>query len=118
MAGNIRLEKIKMPHFEGGIRDYPQFRKDFQTQILLNLTEITAPYTLRSCLGKDALAQVKIVDDNIDEMWKRLDEKFGNPTKVTDTKSSKRVKVKNLLNLSIYSKIAIAISNALSLRKK
>ena len=74
-----------MPHFEGGIRDYPQFRKHFQTQVMLNLTEITAPYTLRSCLGKDALAQVKTVDDNIDEMWKRLDEKFGNPKKITDT---------------------------------
>ena len=84
-AGNIRLEKIKMPHFEGGIRDYPQFRKHFQTQVTPNLTEITAPYTLRSCLGKDALAQVKTVDDNIDEMWKRLDEKFGNPKKITDT---------------------------------
>ena len=49
-----------------------------------HLTEDTAPYTLRSCLGKEPLAQVKSVDDDIRDMWKRLDEKYGDPARVAD----------------------------------
>ena len=83
-ANNVPLEKIKRPHFEGDIREYPQFKRDFQTQVMPGLTKLTAPYTLRTCLDKEALAQVKSVDDDIEEMWARLDEKFGDPGKVTD----------------------------------
>ena len=49
-----------------------------------HLTEDTAPYTLRSCLGKEPLAQVKSVDDDIRDIWKRLDEKYGDPARVAD----------------------------------
>ena len=49
-----------------------------------SLNSATAPYTLRSCLGKEPLAVVKGVDDDITEKWKRLDEKYGDPTKVAD----------------------------------
>ena len=49
-----------------------------------SLNSATAPYTLRSCLGKEPLAVVKRVDDDIMEMWKRLDEKYGDPAKVAD----------------------------------
>ena len=83
-ANYVHLEKIKRPHFEGDIREYPQFKRDFQTQVMPGLTKLTAPYTLRTCLDKEALAQVKSVDDDIEEMWARLDEKFGDPGKVTD----------------------------------
>ena len=61
-----------------------KFKRDFQTQVMPGLTKLTAPYTLRTCLDKEALAQVKSVDDDIEEMWARLDEKFGDPGKVTD----------------------------------
>ena len=27
---NLRLEKIKMPRFDGDLREYPRFRKDFE----------------------------------------------------------------------------------------
>ena len=49
-----------------------------------HLTEDTLSYTLRSCLGKEPLAHVKSVDDDVYEMWKRLDEKYGDPSKVAD----------------------------------
>ena len=43
-----------------------------------------ASYVLRSCLGSDRATTVESIDDDISEMWKRLDEKYGDPTKVTD----------------------------------
>ena len=44
----------------------------------------SACYILRSCLGKEATDTVKSIDDDIQEMWKRLDEKYGDPAKVAD----------------------------------
>ena len=41
-------------------------------------------YVLRSCLGSDPATIVKSIDDDISEMWKRLDEKYGDPAKVAD----------------------------------
>ena len=49
-----------------------------------SLNSATAPYTLRSCFGKEPLVVVKGVDDDITEKWKRLDEKYGDPTKEAD----------------------------------
>lgn len=81
---NLRLEKIKMSRFDGDLREYPRLRKDFEVQVMPSLTNSTAPYTLRSCLGKEPMAVVKGVDDDITEMWKRLDEKYGDPAKLAD----------------------------------
>ena len=81
---NLRFEKIKMPRFDGDLREYPRLRKDFEVQVMPSLTNSTAPYTLRSCLGKEPMAVVKGVDDDILEMWKPLDEKYGDPAKLAD----------------------------------
>ena len=91
---NFRLEKMKMPRFSGELREYPRFRKDFKVQVMPSLNSITAPYTLRSCLYEEPLAVVRGVDDDIDEMWRRLDEKYGDPAKITDViiNSIQRVK--------------------------
>ena len=51
---------------------------------MLSINAESAPYVLRSCLGKEPADTVKSVDDDINAMWKRLDEKFGDPAKVAD----------------------------------
>ena len=48
------------------------------------LDKNSACYILRSCLEKKPAETVKGVDDDIKEMWKRLDEKYGDPAKLTD----------------------------------
>ena len=71
-----------MPRFEGQIRVYPQFKRDLEKQIIPHLQSDNVSYVLRSCLGSDPAAIVKSIDDDISEMWKRLDEKYGDPAKV------------------------------------
>ena len=83
-SSNLQLEKIKLPRFEGEIRAYPQFKRDFEKQIIPHLQSDNVSYVLRSCLGSDPAAIVKSIDDDISEMWKRLDEKYGDPAKVAD----------------------------------
>ena len=83
-SSNLQLEKIKLPRFEGEIRAYPQFKQDFEKQIMPHLQNDDMSYVLRSCLGSDPATIVKSIDDDISEMWKRLDEKYGDPAKVAD----------------------------------
>ncbi|XP_068742221.1 uncharacterized protein [Montipora capricornis] len=81
---NLSLEKIKLPKFDGEIRKYPQFKRDFQRHVEPTLDKGDVSYVLRSCLGKEPYETVKSVDDDINEMWKRLDDKYGDPAKVAD----------------------------------
>ena len=80
----LQLEKVKMPSFTGEIRDYPRFKTDFERQVMPTIGIKNAPYILRSCLSKEAASTVKSIDDDLDAMWKRLDEKYGDPAKVVD----------------------------------
>ena len=80
----IRMEKVKLPTFDGNLRNYARFKSDFQKQVQPNLSKDAAPYTLRSCLAKEPLNVVKSVDDDLEKMWERLDEKYADPAKITD----------------------------------
>ena len=81
---NPNLEKITLPKFDGEIREYPQFKRDFQSHVEPTLDKGDVLYVLRSCLGKEPYETVKSVDDDINKMWKRLDDKYGDPAKVAD----------------------------------
>jgi hypothetical protein len=37
------LEKLKMPTFDGDIRQYPRFKKDFEQQVLPGLPKESVP---------------------------------------------------------------------------
>ena len=80
----LQMEKAKLPTFNADIRNYPRFKSDFMTYVLPTTNRTSAPYILRSCLTGEPLESSKSVDDNLDEMWARLDEKYGDPTKITD----------------------------------
>jgi hypothetical protein len=68
------LERMKLPRFSNNIRAYPSFKKDFERQVLPEYpAKDTAAFVLKACLSSEALDVVKNVDDDIDEMWRRLD---------------------------------------------
>lgn len=71
-----------MPLFTGRIRDYPRFKMDFEKQVMPTINIEKAPYILRSCLSKEPYEVVKSIDDDYEAMWKRLDEKYDDPTQV------------------------------------
>ena len=83
-ASFLQLEKVRMPHFDGELRKYPQFKRDFQKQVMTQIRKGDAAYVLRTCLKGDPARLVNCVDDDIDEMWHRLDDKYGDPAKVAD----------------------------------
>ena len=50
---------------------------------MASLNSSTAHYSLRSCLCEGPLGVVKGVHNDVDEMWPRLDKKYGDPAKIT-----------------------------------
>ena len=42
-------------------------------------------YTLKSCLSVEVIKIVESIDDNVEEMWDRLDNKYGRPSLLVDT---------------------------------
>ena len=56
---------------------------DFEKQVIPTINIESAPYILRSCLSKEPTDVVRSIDDDLEAMWKQLDEKYD-PTKVVD----------------------------------
>ena len=67
---------------------------------MASLNSSTAHYNLRSCLCEGPLGVVKGVDNDVDEMWQRLDKKCGDP--YNELKPSKRGKIRDSWSLSMY----------------
>ena len=82
---NLRLERMQMPKFDGKLRDYPRFKADFNRQVLPEMRDAqAAAYVLKTCLTGPPAETVRNVDDDIEEMWHRLDDRYGRPTKLAD----------------------------------
>ena len=84
VSDQLKLERMKMPTFNGNIRDYPRFKNDFNKQVMPAIAKESAAYILKSCLSGEPLEVVKNVDDDLDEMWSRLEDRFGRISKITD----------------------------------
>ena len=81
---NIRLQKIPLPKFEGSVRNFPRFKRDFVNLVQPTLSSNEAAFGLRQCLSTNVEACLGSCDDNVDDMLKILDRKFGDPCKITD----------------------------------
>ena len=81
----VQLQKIPLPSFNGNQRDYPKFKNDFCKYVLPKIKDKeTTAYILTSCLTGEPLELVKNVDDDADRVWDRLDEIYGDASKLTD----------------------------------
>ena len=79
-----KLENIKMPTFSGNIRDYAKFKADFEMQVANDIDPGKLCYVLRSSCLKDEAKKLVENIDTVTEIWKRLDERFGNPAVLVD----------------------------------
>ena len=94
---NVRMEKIPLPKFDGNLRNYPTFRKDFTELVLPGVQASQAPFTLRQCLPQDIIENILgACDDNVEEMLTRLDTKYGDSGKIAEAIIAEIKKVKKL----------------------
>ena len=82
---DMKMERMQWPKFDGDIREYPRFKSDFAKHVMPRMaSDDSAAYILKSCLDKQPLEAIKNVDDNLVEMWSRLDDKYGRSSKIVD----------------------------------
>ena len=80
----IKLDKIPLPLFDGSRRLYPKFRKDFTRLVLPNIAKAEAAFTLRQYVTKEVSLTFASCEDCVDEMLKKLDEKYGDVCQLID----------------------------------
>ena len=62
-----------------------RFKNDFKMQVVPSVKDSASQsYVLKSCLSGDPLDIVKSVNDDINEMWTRLDDRYGKSRKLAD----------------------------------
>ena len=81
---NIQLRKIPLPRFEGDIRTYPRFRRDFVELVMPTLGAKQGSFVLRQCLDKSIVRHLNSCGEDVNALLERLDERYGDPGKVTD----------------------------------
>ena len=90
----MKVKRLDPPKFEGGIRDYPSFRKEYLDRMVPIHDD--DPFALKSCLRGEALKTVQGIDSDYDEMFKRLDLKYGRPEKLVDAVLNDLQKLKRI----------------------
>ena len=84
-TAELKIERLKLPTFSGNIRDYPRFKSDFSKYVSPSIKAGSDAYIMKEmCLKEQALDLIKNVDDDIDAIWERLDDRYGKPSKLTD----------------------------------
>ena len=79
----IKVKPIDPPTFDGKIRKYLTFISDYD-RIMVEIYGDN-PFALKQCLTGEALDTIRGVEDDYTQMRKRLDDRYGDPTKLTDT---------------------------------
>ena len=80
----IRMEKLKFQSFEGDIRKFPEFYKEFKKYIEPYATKDQLPYVLKSYLGESVKEEISNVSDDYMKMWERLTERYGDVGNLVD----------------------------------
>ena len=66
---NIRIKKLGLPNFNGNVREYMRFIKDFKSLVLPFVSAEQSAFALRQCLSSDVKTYLGN-DDDITSMFK------------------------------------------------
>ena len=77
----IKFNRMNLPTFEGDIREYARFKSQYLKIVKPAVkSNDDAVYILKNeCLRKEAKEHVQNIDDDLEEIWRRLEDRFGRP---------------------------------------
>lgn len=73
-GSDILIKKVEPPNFNGDVREFPTFVKDFERLVISRHGK--DPFILRQSLQGKAREAIGRLDE-FDQMWNRLKERFG-----------------------------------------
>ena len=85
VACNFKVEKPKLPCYNGDVREYATFKSDFKHAIERKYSKRDAITMLRTCLKDKPLQLIKGIGTDYDAVWHYLDAIYGDPRYVSDT---------------------------------
>lgn len=94
----FKIEKPKMPKFNGDVREYAIFKSDFKHIIGTRFNNRDAITLLRSALTGKPLDLIKGIGSDYNSAWDYLDSIYGDPRFVADTVTQDIAKFKPLHN--------------------
>lgn len=94
----FKIEKPKMPKYDGNVREYAIFKADFKHIIGSKFNDRDAITLLRSALTGKPLDFIKAIGSDYQAAWDYLDSIYGDPRFVADTVTSDLTKFKPLRN--------------------
>ena len=81
----LRTQKASYPTFSGDVRAFARFQKEFQTIVVPAYSDPShQAYVLKSECLKDSVKKCVENLDDVAEIWKRLEEKYGNKHDLVD----------------------------------
>ena len=93
-VGPVKIKRLDAPLFQGGVREYPSFKTDYEN--LMVPCYGNDPFALKKCLSGEALEGVRGVDNDYDEMFRRLNMKYGRPERLIDAVLSELRKLRSV----------------------
>ncbi|KAK4311495.1 hypothetical protein Pmani_017044 [Petrolisthes manimaculis] len=78
----VKIKPLEPPRYDGDIRQYQTFRSNYNKIMTDNYGK--SAFALYQCLSGEALSLVHGVEDDFDEMFRRLDQRYADPIKLTD----------------------------------
>ena len=92
----LKMEKPKMPKYNGDVREYAIFKDDFKHMVDKRYSKRDAITLLRTCLQGKPLELIKGIGSDYDAAWEYLDSIYGDPRFIADTVTQDIMKFKLL----------------------
>lgn len=73
----VKIERLRFASFDGDIRRYPQFKKEFQLHIRPQCSDSQLGFVLKGYLSTAVKEEVESCGDNYLKIWERLDQRYG-----------------------------------------
>lgn len=80
----LKLDRMKLPKFDGNLRKYPEFKSTFVKHVEPQYTADQHALVLRNHLIDTVRDEVSNAGDDYEKLWERLDQKYGNIGKLID----------------------------------
>ena len=81
----VKFEKVSIGKFEGDRRKYPEWRKDFVSFIEPRFEDYELAFVLKCHLAESVQVEVSTSMGDYNQMWRRLDKRYGNISRLIDT---------------------------------
>ena len=80
----VKLKRFEMWKFNGDVRKYGQWKRDFVTHVRPALGVNQEVLALKSCVEANVMNEFDMLGDDSVKVWARLDEKYGNKRKLIE----------------------------------